>query len=209
PIQVALERAEPQMALDLAEGAMEIISDDVNLFWWRGHAQNLLGLRAQAAASWRRALELQERAPEIPPVLAQILIDLGDFAGAMEVARLGIGLSVYSADAHALLAWSCYRASEITEAVAAARMACDLDPVHPRAIWIRILVLLRTPAPGEARAAADHALRVRQLLSPGLDTSFLATFTEELGAIAAADEATVQLIAELRQRLAAPVQSSL
>jgi hypothetical protein len=80
--------------------------------------------------------------------------------------------------------------------------------VHPRATWILILALLRTPAPGEARAAADHALRVRQLLSPGLDTSFLATFDEELGALTAADAATAQLVAELRQRLAAPVQSS-
>jgi hypothetical protein len=209
PIHAALERGEPQTALDLAAGALEIISDDVNLFWWQGHAQNLLGLRAQAAASWRRALELQVRAAEIPPVLAQILIDLGDFAGAAEVARRGVELSAESADAHALLAWSCYRANEIDEAVAAARMACDLDPVHPRATWLMVLALLRMPALAEARAAADHALRVRQLLSPGLDTSFLATFREELGALSAADEATAQLVAELRQRLAAPVQSSL
>jgi HEAT repeat protein len=209
PIQAALGCNEPQAALDLINGALEIVPDDVNLLWWRGHAQNALGLRAQAAASWRRALELQEHAAEIPPVLADTLIDLGDFARAVEVARHGAELSTYSADAHVLLAWSCYRASSIEEAVAAARLACDLDPVHPRAIWILALALLRVPALGEARAAADHALRVRQLLSPGLDTSFLATFTEELGAIPAADEATVQLIAELRQRLAAPVQSSL
>lgn len=36
-----------------------------------------------------------------------------------------------------------------------------------------------------------------------------AIFTEELDALPAADEATAQLVAELRQRLAAPVQSSL
>jgi HEAT repeat protein len=209
PIRLAVERDELQAALDLIAGVLEIIPDDVNLFWWRGRVLDALGQRAQAAASLRRAFELEAHAAAIPPVLAEILIALGDFAGAVEVARRGVDLSEDGADAHALLAWSCYRASKIWEAVTAARMACDLDPVHPRAIWILVLVLLRVPAPAVARQAVEHALRVRQLLSPGLDTSFLATFTEELGAIAAADEATTQLIAELRQRLAAPVQSSL
>lgn len=171
--------------------------------------QNALGLRVHAASSLRRVFERTQYAPEVSPVLSPILIDLGDFAEAVEVARRGVELSKYSADAHARLAWSCYRANETDEAITAARMACDLDPVHPHAIWILVLARLRTPAAGEARAAADHALRVRELLSPGLDTSFLATFLGELAAVAAADEATAQLVAELRQRLAAPVQSSL
>lgn len=209
PIRVALARGEPQAALDLIDRALEIAPDNVNLLRWQGQAQNALGLRAHAAASLRRALDLDDHEAEIPPVLAPILIDLGDFAGALQVAQHGILISEYSADAHALLAWSCYRANATAEAVVAARMACDLDPVHPRAIWIRVLALLGTTAPGEARAAADHALQVRQLLSPGLDTSFLATFTAELAAIAPADDASAQLIGELRERLAAPVQSSL
>jgi hypothetical protein len=37
----------------------------------------------------------------------------------------------------------------------------------------------------------------------------VATFLEELAALAPADEASAPLLAELRQRLAAPVQSSL
>ena len=209
PIRAALERGEPQCALDRIAAALEILPDDADLFLRRGLAQAALGLQGQAAASLWRAFELQPRATELPPVLAELLIDLGDFEEAVQVARRGVALSEHSADAHALLAWSCYRASSIDEAVAAARLACDLDPVHPRATWILVLALLRAPAPAEARAAADHALRVRQLLSPGLDTSFVATFTEELGALPAADEATAQLVGELRQRLAAPVQSSL
>lgn len=209
PIRVALARSEPQAALDLIAGALEIVPDDGSLLLWLGQAQSALGLRSQAAASFRRAFELEGRMAAIPTVLAETLIDLGDFAGAAEAAWHGVDLSADSADAHALLAWSCYRANTIAEAVDAARMACDLDPVHPRASWILVLALLRTPAPGEARAAAEHALRVRQLLSPGLDTSFVATFEQELATLAAADEATAQLIAELRQRLAAPVQSPL
>jgi tetratricopeptide (TPR) repeat protein len=222
PIQAALGRGDPQAALDLIADALESVPDDINLLWWRGRAQNALGLRAQAAASLRRAFELrdpaapirqafelEDPAAEIPPVLAELLIDLGDFAGAVPVARRGVERSRYSADAHALLAWSCYRANATVEAVSAARTACDLDPVHPRATWILILALLRAFVPGEAREATDHALRVRELLSPGLDTTFLATFTEELGELAAPDAATAQLVAELRQRLAAPVQSSL
>jgi tetratricopeptide (TPR) repeat protein len=209
PIRTALERGEPQGALDQIAGALEILPDNANLFWWRGLAQVALGLREEAAASLRRAFERQRSATELPPVLAELLIDLGDFDEARQVARHGVELTPSSADAHALLAWSCYRANAIEEAVAAARMACDLDPVHPRAIWILVLALLRAPAPEQARGAAEHALRVRQLLSPGLDTSFVATFTVELGALAADDEATAQLVAKLQQRLAAPVQSSL
>jgi predicted Zn-dependent protease len=209
PIQAALERGELQIALDLIARALGIVPNNVSLLRWQGEAQNALGLRAHAAESLWRAFELDDHEAEIPPVLAPILIDLGNCAAALQVAQHGVLLSEYSADAHELLAWSCYRANEIEEAVAAARMACDLDPVHPRAIWILVLALLRSSAAGEAREATDHALRVRELLSPGLDTTFLATFTEELGELAAPDAATAQLVAELRQRLAAPVQSSL
>ncbi len=48
------------------------------------------------------------------------------------------------------------------------------------AMWILVLGHLSQGSVAEARAAFQHALKVRQYLSPGLDDSFMAVFVDEL-----------------------------
>jgi tetratricopeptide (TPR) repeat protein len=116
----------------------------------------------------------------IPQALAQTFLELGDFPRAMETARRGVEIAPGEAEAQSILAWSSYKAGEIQEAVDAASKAVDLDPVHGGAIWIVLLGHICQANLGESRSAFQHALRVWQLLSPGLDTSFVMSFLKEL-----------------------------
>jgi tetratricopeptide (TPR) repeat protein len=201
PIQRELERGEPERALELIEATLDIIPQDANLFWWRGHALISVGRLDQAADSYQRAFELEERAPMIPQALAQTFLELGDYRRAMENAQRGVEIDPSDADSQSLLAWSSYKTGAIQEAVEAASKAVDLDPVHSDAIWIVLLGHVRQANLGESRSALHHALRVRQLLSPDLDTSFVADFLEELDKIKADTVEISQLMEEIKEVL--------
>jgi tetratricopeptide (TPR) repeat protein len=201
PIQEELNRGGSNRVLDMIEATLEVLPGDANLFWWRGHALRSLGRLDQAADSFQRAGELEEGASIIPQALAQTFLELGDFPRAMEIARRGVEIDPRSADAASILAWSCYKAGAIPEAIEAARRAVDLDPVHGDAIWIVLLAEIRQANPEEARSAFEHARRVRQLLSPGLDTSFLPSFLKELESIDTGEAEISRLIDDIKEAL--------
>ncbi len=201
PVQAALNSAEWQRALDLINAALEISPDDVNLFWWRGYALRNLGELGQAADSYARAAELEKQTPVIPQALAQTFLELGDFQRALDAVRRGIEIDPGDAESQSILAWCSYKVGEIDAAVKAARMAVDLDPVHGDAIWIILLAHIRQSDLGEARSAFQHALRVRQLLSPGLDTSFITSFLKELEDISTEDVEISRLLGDIKDAL--------
>src|SRR5262249_35451274 len=71
PILAELRRDRWDRALELIEAALEIIPEDVNLFWWRGTALRNLGQLDQAVESYQYAFELEKQAAVIPQALAQ------------------------------------------------------------------------------------------------------------------------------------------
>jgi tetratricopeptide (TPR) repeat protein len=201
PIQAELERGGWERALELIEVTLGILPDNTNMFWWRAHALKALGRLDQAAESFQRAFELEHRASVIPQALAQTFLGLDDPQRAVEAARRGVEIDPGDADAQAILAWSSYKAGAIPEAVEAANKAVDLDPVHGDAVWIVLLGHLRQADAGAARTAFHHAQRVRRLLSPGLDTSFMTTFAGELESIQIADADISRLLEEIDHTL--------
>jgi len=201
PIQEELGYSGSERALELIEAALEIIPEDVNLFWWRGHALRSLGRLDRAADNYQRAFELEKRASVIPQALAQTFLELGDFPRAMETARRGVEIAPADAEAQSILAWSSYKAGAIPEAVEAASKAVDLDPVHGDAIWIVLLGHVRQANLEESRSAFQHAMRVRQLLSPGLDTSFVTSFVKELEDIEVDDAEGTRLVDDIKEAL--------
>jgi tetratricopeptide (TPR) repeat protein len=201
PIQVELGRGRWERALELIEATLEIIPEDVNLFWWRGYALWNLGRLDLAAGSYQRVFELEEQVSVIPQVLAKIFLELGDYRRAMQTAWRGVEIAPVDAGAPSILAWSSYKAGAIPEAVEAASKAIDLDPVHGDAIWIVVLGHIRQVNVEEGRSAFQHALRVRQLLSPGLDTSFITSFVKELEGIQTDNAEISRLIEEIKDVL--------
>jgi tetratricopeptide (TPR) repeat protein len=201
PIQEELGRGGSDRALEMIEDTLDTIPEDANLFWWRGHILKNLGRLDQAANSFQRAFELEQMASVIPQALAQTFLELGDFPRAMETARRGVEIDPGNADAQSILAWSSYKAGAIPEAVEAASKAIGLDPVHGDAIWIVLLGHLRQANWGESRSAFQHAMRVRQLLSPGLDTSFVTDFVKELEGIKIDSTEITRLMDDIKETL--------
>jgi len=198
PIQDELGRGNSERALEMINALLDILPEDANLFWWRGHARRSLGRLEPAAESFQRAAELEGQAAVIPQALAQTFLELGDPSRAMATARRGVEIEPGNADVQSVMAWSSYKAGAIPEAIEAASKAVDLDPVHAEAMWILLLAHLRQGNSEAARAAFQHAVRVRQLLSPGLDTSFLATFMPEFQSITTENPEISRLIEEIR-----------
>lgn len=201
PIQSELRRGEWERALKLIEEARELVPEDVNLFWWRGLALKKSGQLKEAAESYEHASELEKQAPLITQALAETFLELGDYRRAKDAAKRGVEIAPGVADAQSILAWSSYKAGAIQEAVDASGKAVDLDPVHSDSIWIILLGHIRQSNPPESRSAFDHALRVRQLLSPGLDTSFIPTFLEELETINSDNAEVSRLIEDIKSAL--------
>lgn len=208
PIQAALGGGEPEQALELIEATLDVLPEDVDLFWWRGHALWSLGRLQQAAESYKRAMELATWASEIPQALAQTFLELGDYPRAMETARRGVEIAPDDAEAQSILAWSSYKAGAIQEAVHAASTAVDLDPVHSHAVWFLLLGHIRQANLGESRSTFQHARRVRQLLIPDLDTSLDTSFLEELEGINPDNVEFSGLIEEIKEVLLSEHSSS-
>jgi tetratricopeptide (TPR) repeat protein len=191
----------------MIEGLLDVLTEDVNLLWWRAHALKSLGRLEPAADSFQRALELEKEAAVIPQELARTFLELGDSSRAMATARRGAEIAPDNADVQSVLAWSSYRSGAIPGAIEAASKAVDLDPVHAEAIWIPVLAHLRQGNAEESRAAFRHAVLVRKLLSPGLDTSFLATFRKEVQSIATDDPEISRLVGEIKATFASDQQA--
>jgi tetratricopeptide (TPR) repeat protein len=198
PIQEQLGRGGAERALEMIEASLEILPEDANLFWWRGHALRSLGRLEPAAVSLQRAFELEKQASVIPQALAQTFLELGDSSRAMATARRGVEIEPANADAQSIMAWSSYKAGAIPEAIEAASKAVDLDPVHANAIWILLLAHLRQANLRQSRTAFQHALRVHQLLSPGLNTSFVTTLMKEVQSITTDNAEISRLIEEIK-----------
>jgi tetratricopeptide (TPR) repeat protein len=207
PIQDELGRGSAERALEMIEGSLDILPEDVNLFWWRGHALKSLGRLEAAADSFQRASELEKQASVIPQALAQTFLELGDPSRAMATARRGVEIEPGNADIQSVMAWSSYKVGAISEAIEAASKAVDLDPVHAEAIWILLLAHLREGNSEASRAAFQHAVRVRQLLSPGLDRSFLGTFMKEVQSITTDNPEIARLIEEIKGTLGSDQQA--
>jgi tetratricopeptide (TPR) repeat protein len=201
PIQAELVHGEPQRALELIEATIQLMPEDANLSWWRGHALRELGRLDHAAESYQRASELEETAAVIPRALAETFLQLYDVERAMEAARRSVELDPADADAYAILAWSSYKAGAIAESVAAARNALDLDPVHGTAMWVVLLCHLRRADLKAAQAAFHHAQRVRQLLPAEPDASFVTTVVDELASIRDVDVEMSGVLKEIHHAL--------
>jgi tetratricopeptide (TPR) repeat protein len=205
PIQAAFLAAEWDHALELVNTAVEIFPNDATLFWWRGHALRNRGELRTAADNYARAAELEKEAPIIPQALAQTFLELGDVRRALDAARSAVDIDPSDVNSQSILAWCSYKFGNTDLAVKAASIAVDLDPVHGEAIWIILLVHISQRNLGEARVAFEHAVRVRQLLSPGLDTSFIPTFLEELEEIDIDNVEISSLVDEIRNALLSTV----
>jgi tetratricopeptide (TPR) repeat protein len=203
PILAEFGRGDWSRVVGLAGAALEILPEDPNLFWWRGHALRQLGQLREAAEDYRRASELASGASIIPLELADTLIDLGDYQHAVEAARTGVVISEGDAETHAILAFSCYKAGLIEEAQQSAGTAIDLDPVQPTANWVFLLAHLRQEHLDAARAAFGHVVRVREILSPDLDTSFIKSFRAEFDGISSDNPDLRQLLDEIKEALPA------
>jgi tetratricopeptide (TPR) repeat protein len=203
PIQAEFDRGDWSRIVGLAGATLEILPEDPNLFRWRGDALRQLGQLSEAAEDYRRASELASWASEIPLELADTLIDLGDYQHAVEAARKGVAISKGDAEIHAILAWSCYKAGLIEEAQQSAGTAIDLDPVQPTANWVFLLAHLRQEHLDEARAAFEHVVRVREILSPDLDTSFIKSVRAEFDGISSDKPDLRQLLGEIKDALPA------
>ena len=70
-------------------------------------------------------------------------------------------------------------------------------------MWIVLLGHLRQENLNESRVAWQHACRAHELLSPGLDTSFLATFKAELQSLQPGDDDIARLVDEISEVLRA------
>jgi tetratricopeptide (TPR) repeat protein len=208
PIQEELTRGEVVRALEIIGATLDIIPEDANLFWWRGHALRSLGQLEEAADSFQRGFELMERASVIPQELAKTFIELGDFPRAMETARRGVEIDPGDADSQSILAWSSYKAGAIPEAVEAASKAVDLDPVHGDAIWIVVLGHIRQANLEKSRSAFQHAMRVKNLLSPGLDTSFVPSFMKELEGIKTDNAEILGLMEQIKDAILSEDQAT-
>jgi tetratricopeptide (TPR) repeat protein len=206
PIQAELVGDQAETALQMIAATLEILPEDVDLFWWRGHALRSLGRLNDAADSYQHAFELEKQASVIPQAIAQTFLDLHDYPRAMEAARQAVEIAPGDADAQSVLAWSSYNAGTIQDAVTAASKAVDLDPVHNSAIWVVLLGHIRQANLGESRSAFQHALRVRQLLSPDPDTSFVTTFLKELQGIKGDNAEISRLIEEINSALKGDVE---
>jgi tetratricopeptide (TPR) repeat protein len=200
PVSEALTHNQLERALELVDDLIEVFPDDVVFAYYRGHALRGLGRLEEAAKSFAHACELNKGAPVIPRALAETYLEAGQFAQAMETARSAVEFAPYDAEAQATLAWSSYKASAFAEAENAGAKAVAFDPVHATAIWILVLAQLRQGDHVKARAAFLHAMRVRQVLSPGYDDSFVATFLRELSAIPEKTEST-ETVREIRNAL--------
>ena len=201
PIQAELVRGQAETALQLIAATLEILPADVDLFWWRGHALRLLGRLNEAAESFQHAFELEKQASVIPQAIAQTLLDLRDYPRASEAARQAVEIAPGDANAQSVLAWSSYNSGTIQDALKAASKAVDLDPIHNSAIWVVLLGHIRQANLEESRSAFQHALRMRQLLSPDLDTSFVTTFLEELQGIKSDNAEISRLMEEIKSAL--------
>lgn len=201
PIQAELTQGGWQRTVELAEGTLRFLPHDVNLFWWRGHALAELGRLPEAAESYERATQLASDVSMIPQALADTFLKLGDFTRAVEAAKKAVEISPMDAEAQVTLARSSYYAGEMEDASKAASTALDLDPVHHEAIWLVLLCQLKLGNVKESRAAFQHAMKVRKILTPGLDESFLPTFLEDLTAINSDNVEISELVNEIKNAL--------
>ncbi len=201
PVQAELTAGSWERTLALIEERLAFLPDDANLFWWRAYALKEMGQLDQAAESYERANQLATHVSMIPQALAKIFLELNDYARAVEAARTSVEISPTDTDAQAILARSSYKAGAMNDAVQAAIKAVALDPVHSEAIWVLVLVQLQCASVAEARAAFEHALKVRTYLSPGLDESFLPVFLDELDTIKSDNPEISQLITEIKSAL--------
>ena len=201
PIQDELGSGGAERALEMIDVLLQILPENANIYWWRGHALRSLGRLELAADSYQRASELASDAAVIPKVLALTFLELGDATRAMATARRGVELEPGNADVQSIMAWSSFKADAIPDAIEAANKAVVLDPVHVDAIWILLLAQLRQGNLEASQAAFRHALRVRQLLSPGLDSSFLGTFMKEVKSITTDNPDISRLIEEIKNTL--------
>jgi tetratricopeptide (TPR) repeat protein len=207
PIQAVIGEGSPERALGRIAATLEILPDDANLFWWQGHVLRAVGRLEKAVESFERACELEGQASVIPQVLAETFLELDAPERAVNVARTAVAIDPGDAGAHATLAWSCYRAGALGDAVEAANDALGVDPVHGNAMWIVLLCQLRQENAGGSRAAWQHARRARELLSPGLDMSFVATFEDEIKSVQPASPEISALLDEIDETLRATASS--
>ena len=201
PIRTELTRGEWERALEVIEDTFEVLPEDASLFWWRADALTALGRLDQAAEAYERAAQLADGVSMIPQALSNTFVKLGDYERAVNAARKAVLISPTDAEAQATLARSSYKAGSIEETVGAATTAVDFDPVHHEAIWLVLLAYINRANVAESRSAFQHAMRVRQCLSPGLDESFVPVFLDELDRINSNNAEISQLVDEIKNAL--------
>lgn len=198
PIQDALE-GNWLRALQLADDALLLLPDDVNLHWWRGHALRQLGRLPEAVDSFRRASELKGSLAVIRQTLAETFLELKDYPHAVAAAKLAAEIEPSDADCQSVLAWSSFHAGAFDDALAAAEIAIALDPVHMGAIWVALLVHLQRRDLPAARSMYAHAKRVKDVLAPTCDPALAARVRGAIAAVRADEPDLARLVKELEE----------
>jgi tetratricopeptide (TPR) repeat protein len=105
--EVAVQARQGPAALAALERARALAPDDADVEYLTGRAQRLIGKFDAARESLKRALVIAPGHPEAREVLAGLLLDAGDYAGAYELfsglGRDGVGLSAELGAAEAQL----------------------------------------------------------------------------------------------------------
>ncbi|RYE80846.1 MAG: tetratricopeptide repeat protein, partial [Hyphomicrobiales bacterium] len=123
------------------------------------------GRFAEAAESYRRALDLAPDAPGVHNNLGNVLRELGDTDGAVQSYEAALRLSPNYVEARTNLGVALVSAERYGEAVAAYRQALGLDPNHLPALANIGNALLVIGEHREALAAYDRALAIQPDLS--------------------------------------------
>jgi tetratricopeptide (TPR) repeat protein len=182
-IRAARDSADWPRLLDLTYTALQRVPFEAELYLFRGEAYAQLESPREAAICYRRAFDLKpSRDAGVP--LAAMLIEVDEYASAYEVALKTFELVRYVTigDNYCLpiLAWAAYKAEKIEESLKAAKRLTDIDPVHPVAVWIMILIFLKQSDLQGLEVATRHARLVKEQLSPGFPPHFMREFREEL-----------------------------
>jgi hypothetical protein len=161
-------------ALRLVEEAQIVVPDDLNLHWWRSHVLRGLGRLSEATDSLERAAQLEGGLSIIPQALAEIFLELEEYARAFAAAESGARIAPYDAGCQAALAWSAFFSGDLDAARAAADQALALDPVLMDGIFGALVIQVKRGDLPAAQATLEHGQRVQRLLSPTLDPALAA-----------------------------------
>lgn len=120
-------RQRVEKGIQLLERHVQTCRENWAALWMAGKGSEALGREQQAAGFFRRSLELKPDQPDVARECALMLMRLGAFAEAVQVARQGCQVDSTDAGLQANLALALLLAGELDGALEAARTAVRMD----------------------------------------------------------------------------------